>query len=1771
MSRFHALIGVAVIALVATVAGGQEQPDLERGFYRDQAYQAAGLDTVNLYSGNLTLAIPIGQRYHVGGSLWYGLTLYYNSNVWDYEQRDFYPPNTDGGCSLPPDSTPELLTVAKPTTLNNAGLGWNLSLGTLDGPYGSQDSATWVFTGPDGGTHAFYPMLHPSDDQSSHFRTTQSRSGWQCSASSKCDVWYTRDNTYLRLVAFIDSNNLVQGGDVEFPDGTVETFLSTIQPSQCTWGTLFCTNSNPAHLTQIADTFGNTLTVSYLYDANNNHIWQFQDSAGRTHTVTFVGAPTGGLVVGQIALAAFGGTQATYTFHYAAATIPRSGKQDSMEGYCRPAPTTAYVTFLAGIALPDGSSFCMNTNPRDFSGTPNYNCVAASPACPAEPKDDPGTLTQVTLPTGGTIAWTYAAWAQDPAGGACDPGGCSPTSTCSPVGWPLVAQESCGVAKREACDPVANPSQPVCGTWTYAHQSPYQRGTATPPAPNEATTTVTSPSGDDTVYYFRAQTCSGYDANQNPYGWDYGLPFTTNQSNTQAPYGVAYLSSQSFRGSASNNVVLRSSYVSYASDGLDPDASWYDSNRRVTGSRTVFNDDTLYGSNVYSETWLIGFDGFGHYRTAITGGNFDSGNGRITTVDYNPLGGWGPDNNWITGTFDYVDTQDGTSPKTRREACFDMPSTGALLRTRTLSQPPTTSGSEGESANDLIAVYTYTGGDVTSEQYYGGDAQPVTTGANGPPSLCGLALPATDAYRIDHTYGYGSTATSYYVDQGGTALPFYLVDATIDQDTGLPSSVRTRSGPDSAGIQTNLTYDAFGRLITSQPAAGNGAWMRNDFTPWSAQTPQTSASVASCAKPNGVTSACVSWSDSLVASAVQYDGLGRPYLAKQLLPSTDAVCTPGGCWNQRLTSYSAMNWITSVSELQPSGASSVVGTTYSAFDPFGRPGSIQAADGSTASLQYLGARQVSRTVSVNGNAATTTQTYDRQGRLWKVQEPTGGAIAQYSYDSGNRLTGVNMTGGTAAQTRAFAYDGRGFLEQETLPELGPGTITYGSSATQPYYDAAGNALRRFDGVSHLVFSFDRAGRLTQVQTADGSWHATGTLRTFSFGPTNGAGNWAKGMLSQAAGTTAFDGGTAVVTESYTYGGTAGAISQKSTEVNVTGTTAGDFDLTFGQSFTWNDLGHLASQSYPSAPGITSGRTVYNTYTAGFLTGVLPYYAPSITYNPNATVAAVTHASGVTTTQIVADGQPGHPPDWMARPISISTSGATLPGGGNGNWTTNTYSYDGVGNVTTMGADTFTYDLVSRLTSASVAAYSGTAESYSYDAYGNLTTYAGRSLSTDPTTNRLTQPGLNAQYDAAGNLLQWNNTVPGITYTLTYTPMNQLSSVSGGAINWRLAYTAGGERVVVRDGTSTMLTLRGPTGQVASELTYDGTNWRWSKDYVYRDVLLLSSVSATTGVVNYALDHLGSPRLATNRCGEQTNLFITNPFGKDKESYPQAAERMRFTIHERDIGDPTKTSDDIDNMHSRSYLPYLARFTSVDLVRGEVRSPQSLNLFAFVRGNPVSRLDPLGLADDAPFADQSMDGYWTSNGDAAAEGVTEGPYDFGLIQAVQFTIPVSGTATVIYDTSWQTIPTPTFTIFPTGSTGSQPGIIDYMKKSRFILNTDWFHPPCNRSFGQRVADNVRVTNESYLGEAAYLVGGELYADWVAEQAGLPTFREWAAETGLKSGMEVAGVYQSALAMGFISGMEWAAGGLLAWPTFEAGVRAGSALNVAWSPCDALSGL
>ncbi len=1063
-----------------------------------------------------------------------------------------------------------------------------------------------------------------------------------------------------------------------------------------------------------------------------------------------------------------------------------------------------------------------------------------------------------------------------------------------------------GVEKRQLLDSTGA----VVGTWTYSQHLPGGWFATT------SITSLSSPLGDRTDYYFKV----GESLNEL-----YGLPISAEETAPGRP--DLLLSSKAYDCDATGAgcVLKRTQYLKYKTDRFV--SFFVGNNPRVEASLTVFNDD----GNRWSASDLSDFDGLGHYRTETLSGNFGAGDAKVLFTNYNPNRGTYPGSftmpstatPWVLGTYDRKSSSEG-SKTFHSEYCFD-PTTGFLNRVRTYAS---TFGSQG--VNDVVTSFTRdAAASKIVERSYGGDLAPVGTG-----TLCSLAL-SDDSFRLDHTFQYGALKRSQSSTSTGAVVLIH-VDRTLDANTGLATSET-----DPAGVQTSFTYDGMSRVTEIKPA--EDAWVRYTYVaPVSAN-----AAILFGTYNNG------GFTKQITSEEVLLDDFGRAYRERRQMPT--------GAWARRTTVYDALSHVTDVSEWQADATNSAW-TRYRNFDSFGRPGYVDPPEGPIhrVSFTYAGERQVSRTSKVgtallDGNVAessvTVTERRDRQGRLYQVVDGTG--TTTYGYDPAGKLTSASLPG----QSRLFHYDGRGFLQSEQLPEKGNGFVTYSR------YSARGHVGTRADGPMSVDYLYDRAGRLTQVKEPG----AAGLpIKVFVYGTGTSGADRSAGKVKTASRynyvTLGLNPTTVEVRETYTYGGRSGRTSRRETLTFANGAAAESFTQGFD---AYDELGNLTSLSYPQCtwaarcPGPTS-RTVGFTFTKGRVTSV-PGFANAVTYHPNHLVASVVHANGVTVTQANDD--------WSRpRPKSIATTGAmNSTGTAAANWTTGNYLYDGQSNVIHQGSARYLYDNLSRLASARFPlALDGNgaadqSQSTTYDVRGNLLslTTNGTTLATPTTaaTNRLSGA---VAYDNAGNLVQWN------ANTYAYDRLGKMWRMKAGALEVVYFYTADDERIwswSLTENRSTW-TLRDLAGKVLTEFGRNRGIWSVQRDYVYREGQLLAALTPT-GTHHFHLDHLGTPRLITTDGGRQVAFHTYFPFGQEATPPTLDAERMKFTGHERDLNAVTganPAADDLDYMHARFFQPQTGRFLSVDPGRDwDPAVPQSWNLYAYSRNNPVRFVDPDGEA------------------------------------------------------------------------------------------------------------------------------------------------------------------------------------------------------------------
>ena len=301
-----------------------------------------------------------------------------------------------------------------------------------------------------------------------------------------------------------------------------------------------------------------------------------------------------------------------------------------------------------------------------------------------------------------------------------------------------------------------------------------------------------------------------------------------------------------------------------------------------------------------------------------------------------------------------------------------------------------------------------------------------------------------------------------------------------------------------------------------------------------------------------------------------------------------------------------------------------------------------------------------------------------------------------------------------------------------------------------------------------------------------------------------------------------------------------------------------------------------------------------------------------------------------------------------------------PKTGPSSWTAGPYHYDGAGNIIAIGSESFAYDALSRLATATVRGPDLTSlqtQTYRYDIYGNLigTAKLGQEvdLTPDVLNNRINGVG----YDAAGNVKAWGD------QRYDYDAAGMMNAISiGTSAQPRIiyAYTADDERLFAFDvGTGiTHWTVRGLDHKVLRDFRQQGSAWSVERDYVYRDGQLLAALKTDGAAEHYSLDHLGTPRFITDAAGRKIGVHAYWPFGEEwTPGNAQEGSPLKFTGHERDAA-PSQ----LDYMHARHYRAEWGRFLTFDPSResGVPAAPQSWNRYAYSLQNPLRFLDVTGL-------------------------------------------------------------------------------------------------------------------------------------------------------------------------------------------------------------------
>ena len=1557
-------------------------PELQKGHAPDAVFQIENLDSVNLLNGNLTLTIPLGQSYPVSSSLSYGLTLVYNSNPWEALEDSLHICDVN-----PPQGSPGQAKFYPKTLdrLSNVGVGWMINLGRFEPPgweYYEVKKPDYVYVAPDGSRHGLHPELHYQGPEPTETN----------------GIYHSRDGSFLRMIEHASCSGSGDCRRLELPDGSYQEFHHV------------GAEAGDYRPTLISDAFGNRVSISY-----SAHKWTITDDHGRRQEVAFdlSTPPYSYSKVASVTLSAFGGKDATYEFYYSApVSIARHQYADTIAnvscvGTIHPKPghplledVVDNVEFLERIELPDGSFYGMTYDDEDIGD----ESILVDGLKSGEKS---GAIHELRLASGLYYRWHYGF----------NYGRLKPTTDPRVPAKPV--EQVYGVARKQRFSLDESGLEQDVVTWEYNHSKADIRGDADPPAtsqtpfipcyrqtdvrffPVDRWIDSTTPPLRHSRHYFSS-------AENGPVGTSFknrkSLPFTAcppegggvYYSDPSTPWynDGLFLSQETLDPTDPEGPAIRSVWVDYETDGPDY-ADDKDGDRRVIRRRTVFHDD----GGRWIETRYADFDGLGHFRRQVRRSNFEGTGGEKTDVSaYNmeAAGGSpsGPDftpdtgSRWLLNTYSETCTHQGSGFQScedaQQRAFYDFdPATGFLRAMRQLR------GSDPAGTDVLTTYDHYSDGNVKSERLYGGDPEYQDEPQLDPDVPFSPGSAPLD-HRAEHAYSHGVRSRSVIYD-GSTPL-LETLDRTIDRNTGLASHSR-----DAADLETRLDFDRMSRLtkleVRKNGQLANIATQLYRYTVPTEDHPDLTfpqvidfCEAGSCRKtplglafevrdcPPGTADYDACHGEQLGERRFFYDRQGRLVDERRLVPWTgegqpchvDADVDGEDTCKEvlRKSSWDLADRKAWETEWHPPGLGfRVFYTSYPEYDLLDRPLAVERPDLKQTTFTYQGERLTTRTVgvwTVDGETpSTTTEQRDGFGRLIRVTEPAGAGDADvhttYSYDQGDRLVlacvgdgNVDALDGCTGQARRFAYDGAGLITEEQHPEI--------EEPVRFTYDARGNVLEKdLDGTAHdLRYVYDAAGRAIEVYDGDGYLFQESFYGRSNDGPRRVGKlyqtrrhNW----LPESPGSdTLVD---HVVTETYDHSAPGDLLASYSVRSSR--------GASFTTRYTYDTLGSLTSLDYPDcdrAPcsDLDGGPTLAMKNVLGRVVEI-PGWLDKVRYRARGTLSRIEHANGLT------DEIQRHFTLWKPiEKILVRREDLSVL------WDTGSFEYDGAGNIYRIGQESFTYDLVSRLRSATVATAFGTAtESQTYDVFGNIVsiTRAGedttRQLSPSGATNRL--PASLASYDAGGNLTSWAE--DGRTYTYEYAPDNRATTLEGSQGQSRaFLYTASGERFAVFDRVTgeEIYTPRGPGDGLLSRFERGESGWQRTKDYVRVDGKAVATVA--DGVVRHLhQDHLGSTRFITDAAGDvvgdRTTFF---PFGTYAHDGTPGGEEHRFTGHERD--DVGLATAGLDYMHARYYASSIGRFLSVDPVLGNAGAPQSWNRYTYVQNNPIWLVDQDGR-DGAP--------------------------------------------------------------------------------------------------------------------------------------------------------------------------------------------------------------
>lgn len=281
-----------------------------------------------------------------------------------------------------------------------------------------------------------------------------------------------------------------------------------------------------------------------------------------------------------------------------------------------------------------------------------------------------------------------------------------------------------------------------------------------------------------------------------------------------------------------------------------------------------------------------------------------------------------------------------------------------------------------------------------------------------------------------------------------------------------------------------------------------------------------------------------------------------------------------------------------------------------------------------------------------------------------------------------------------------------------------------------------------------------------------------------------------------------------------------------------------------------------------------------------------------------------------------------------------------------------------GTVTKESSVTYSYDVAGNMLTEESTSGGSIEESnvLSYNEFNQLTKLVSKDSADTVTSNK------DYTYDNSGNRVSENDTVTGKVVTQSYDAENRLKKVegrTGDTVEYTQInrYNGSGQRIEKKEGTNT------------TNYYYDGTKVLYT-DNENDEVTSFNMIGLNGNIISterkegelskyysYIVDIRGS---TTNLVGED---------GTSKVSY-EYDDYGDTVIHNKDENDPIfnevcytggiyDETTGLYNLNARYYDTESNSFLSQDTYRGERNNPNTLNLYSYCEGDPITYIDPSG--------------------------------------------------------------------------------------------------------------------------------------------------------------------------------------------------------------------